>query len=87
MYRRINAADLARNDAIAGVNLSDLANFNVASLSFSDADFGFEAMRIGDTGEVAAYRYLCADLDGQDLKDSVHACADRQCVEFVVPNF
>jgi hypothetical protein len=82
---RIDAGDLALDDAVAGVDDGELADLDVLGLGFGDANLGLEPRGIGDAREVAAGLDLGADLDGKKLEDAVHAGAHREGVEFVAP--
>ena len=78
----IDAGDQAFYDAVAGVNGGGLAEDDVFGLGFGDFDFGFEALGIGDAGEVVAGLDVLADFDGNDLENAADACANVEGIEF-----
>ena len=77
----INAGDQAFYDAVAGVNGGRLAGDDVFGLGFWNFDLGFEALGIGDAGEVLAGLDVLADFDGNDLENSADACANVEGIE------
>ena len=60
LRRRVDADDLALDDAVARVDLRALADGEVPRLRFRDAQFGLQPGRIGDAREVGARRDLLA---------------------------
>ena len=68
LRRRVDADDLAFDDAVAGVDLRALADGQVLGLRFRDPQLGLQTGRVGDTREVGARRHLLADADGNLLE-------------------
>ena len=84
LHGGVDAGDLALDDAVAGVDLGDLAEGDVAGLGFRDADLGLELGGIGDAGDVGARLDLGADLDREGGEDAGHGGADLEGVELLV---
>jgi hypothetical protein len=85
LRRRVDAHDPTRNDAVARVDLGLLADGQIARLRFGNPQFGLEARRVGDAGEVGAGRHLLADVDGDLLEHAVHAGAHAQLLDLRTP--
>jgi hypothetical protein len=72
----------ADDHTVAGVDGGFLAFGDVFGLGFGDFDFGFEAMGIGDAGQVASGYDVLAHLHWNDLQNAFDAGADVQGIEF-----
>src|SRR5690606_29339754 len=81
LHGGIEAIALPLDDAVARVDVGDLADLDVARLGFGDADFGLEAQWIGDASEIAAGLNLGAHFNREDLQDAVHAGAHGERIE------
>ena len=80
---RVDARDLALDDAVARVDLGDLADADVLGLRFRDAQFGLE-----DASDWRRARDCCRPActcaptsTGSDLQHAVHAGLDLEIVE------
>ena len=73
---------MAFYDTVAGVHGGGLADGDVLGLGFGDFDFGLEALGIGDAGEVGTGSDVLADLDGNELEDTLDTGANVEGVEF-----
>ena len=83
LRRRVDADDLAGDDAVAGVDRGQLADGQVAGLGLGDAQLGLEAGRVGDAGHVGALGDLLADFDRHLLEHAGHAGAHAQLVDLL----
>ena len=79
----IDADDLARDEAAAGIDRGDLADGQVARLRFRDAQFRLQAGRIRDAHQVGAGLHLLADFDRHLLEHAGHAGADAQLIDLL----
>src|SRR5262249_46652754 len=79
--RGIDARDLAGDDAVARVDLGRLANREILGLRFGNADFGFEALRVGHFREQLPDGDRLAGLERRFLQHAGDARANVQRID------